>query len=52
MKLKVLVVSMMVLMGTTFAMATATTPTQSTIVVEEEDTWFGDSYEEDGCYCN
>lgn len=52
MKLKVLVVGMMVLLGTTFAMATTTAPTQSPIVVEEEDTWFGDSYEEDGCYCN
>ena len=36
---------------TTFTMAEESAPTQAPIV-DEEDTWFGDAYEEDGCYCN
>ena len=53
MKLKALIVGMMVVFlgTTTFAMAEATASTQAP-VVDEEDTWFGDSYEEDGCFCN
>ena len=52
MKLKNLLLGMFLLVGmTTFSMADSATTTSAPIVVEE-DTWFGDSYEEDGCYCN
>ena len=39
-----------IFLGTTFSMAEEVVSTQSEVV--EEDSWFGDSYEEDGCYCN
>ncbi len=53
MKLKVLILNIMiVLLGTTtYSMAESSVPIEASTVVEE-DTWFGDAYEEDGCYCN
>jgi ABC-type transporter MlaC component len=53
MKLKNLLLGMFLLVGmTTFTMATAVQNNETVMVQETEDTWFGDAYEEDGCYCN
>ena len=38
---------------TTFSIANEVEVTNPVVVeTEENDTWFGDAYEEDGCYCN
>jgi len=52
MKLKNLLLGLFLLVGmTTFTMAETAENTE-TVIIETEDTWFGDAYEEDGCYCN
>ena len=53
MKLKNLLLGMFLLVGmTTFTMAETAQNNETVMVEETEDTWFGDAYEEDGCYCN
>lgn len=53
MKLKAIIVSsMMILIGTTsYAIAETSSAIKAPVVVEQEETWFGDAYEEDGCFC-
>jgi len=52
---KILFALMAVGFMSTFAVADEAKVVSPVVVVvetEENDTWFGDAYEEDGCYCN
>jgi len=50
---KILIALMAVGFMSTFAVANEVKViTPEAVETEENDTWFGDSYEEDGCYCN
>ena len=53
MKLTNLLLAMFLVLGmTTFTMAETVQNNETIMVEETEGTWFGDAYEEDGCYCN
>jgi hypothetical protein len=50
---KILVALMAVGCMTTFSIANEMNVVLPVVEqIEENDTWFGDAYEEDGCYCN
>jgi len=49
---KILIAMIAVGFMTTCSMAEVKVVSPIVVETEENDTWFGDAYEEDGCYCN